>query len=107
MSIVLILFLSLLVLTFVRIFSLWTLSMAYGFRKHKPKAPFEKISVIVPAFNEEQSIAETVESLLAQSYEDFEVIVVDDGSIDRTMKISSKYEGTRVKVIHQYYKGKA
>jgi cellulose synthase/poly-beta-1,6-N-acetylglucosamine synthase-like glycosyltransferase len=43
------------------------------------------VSVVVPAFNEEASIRRTVESLLAQSYTSFEVIVVSDGSTDRTL----------------------
>jgi poly-beta-1,6 N-acetyl-D-glucosamine synthase len=107
MSIVVILFLSLLVVTLVRIFSLWTLSIAYAFQRYKPKTPTEKISIIVPAFNEEQSIAQCVESLLGQSYEDFEIIVVDDGSSDRTFEIARSYEGPKVKVIHQENKGKS
>ena len=107
MSIVTVLFLSLLVVTFVRIFSLWTLSIAYGFRRHRPKPPLEMISVIVPAFNEEQSLGQCLGSLLDQNYEDYEVIVVDDGSTDKTLEIARSYEGTKVKVIHQENEGKA
>jgi chlorobactene glucosyltransferase len=49
------------------------------------RGPF--VSVIVPARNEERSIARCVGSLVAQGYEGFEVIVVDDGSTDRTAQI--------------------
>jgi len=48
------------------------------------------VSVIVPAFNEEKVVVRTVESLLASEYSDFEIIVVDDGSTDNTLKIVSE-----------------
>ena len=44
----------------------------------------EKISVIIPAYNRENTIVKCVESVLAQSYENLEVLVVDDGSTDKT-----------------------
>lgn len=49
-----------------------------------PAANLPRVSVIVPARDEERSIVRCVESLLAQDYPDFEVIVVDDGSTDAT-----------------------
>ncbi|MBQ8503362.1 MAG: glycosyltransferase family 2 protein [Clostridia bacterium] len=50
-----------------------------------------KISVIVPAYNSEQFIAETLENLLNQTLKDIEVIVVNDGSTDGTQKIIDEY----------------
>ncbi|HKR12364.1 MAG TPA: glycosyltransferase [Pyrinomonadaceae bacterium] len=50
----------------------------------KPR-PF--VSVIVPAYNEERVIAQTVRSLLASDYPEFEIIVVDDGSSDATCEV--------------------
>ena len=47
----------------------------------------QKISVIVPAYNAEKTIEKTIRSLLAQDWPDLEVIVVDDGSTDRTAEI--------------------
>jgi len=44
----------------------------------------KKVSVIIPAYNSAEWIAETIESVLAQDYQNFEVIVVDDGSNDET-----------------------
>lgn len=52
--------------------------------RHSPATP--PVSVIVPAYNEEESILETVRSVLQADYPDFRLIVVDDGSTDRTLK---------------------
>ena len=49
------------------------------------------ISVIVPAFNVESTIIRTLDSILAQTYPEIEVIVVDDGSTDGTGKIIDIY----------------
>lgn len=56
------------------------------------KRPFDEavqpfVSVVVPAFNEEKVICRTLESLLSSTYQKFEVIVVDDGSADRTFEV--------------------
>jgi chlorobactene glucosyltransferase len=59
------------------------------FRSITPAAPVShgRVSILVPARSEERSIGECVSSLLAQDYPDFEVIVLDDGSTDRTGEI--------------------
>lgn len=49
------------------------------------------VSVVIPAFNAEAFVAEAIESALAQDYEPREVIVVDDGSTDRTSAVASSY----------------
>jgi cellulose synthase/poly-beta-1,6-N-acetylglucosamine synthase-like glycosyltransferase len=106
-SIVTLVFLSLLVVALVRIFSLWSLSMAYSFRKRAAKTGTDMVSVIVPAYNEEKVIAWSIESLLEQDYQNYEVVVVDDGSTDSTLEVARRYEGPRLKVVHQENKGKA
>lgn len=50
-----------------------------------------RLSVIMAAYNEERFIAESIESVLAQSYTDFEVIISDDGSTDATPAIARSY----------------
>ncbi len=50
-----------------------------------PRAP--KVSLIVPAYNEEKVIVQTVRALMALDYPDFEIVVIDDGSQDRTAQV--------------------
>jgi len=58
------------------------------------------ISVIIPAYNSERTISRAVESVLAQTFSDYEIIVVDDGSTDRTGEVVNRY-GDKVRYIYQ------
>lgn len=62
-----------------------------------------KVSVIIPVYQAEQYLAETLESILGQSYEDFEVIIMDDGSRDRSCEIYGAYaqKDARVRIVKQ------
>jgi len=62
-----------------------------------------KISVIMPVYQAEQYVAEAIESILMQTRRPFELIVIDDGSTDRTASIVSKYK--EVKYIYQHNQG--
>ena len=64
-------------------------------------------SVIVPIYNGEKFIHKCVDSILLQTFSDFELILVDDGSTDRCPKICDEYSAkdSRVKVIHQANQG--
>lgn len=67
------------------------------------------ISVIIPAYNAQDNIRCCLDSILSQSFTDFEVIVVDDGSTDDTLDICLEYEDRdrRVKVLHKENEGVA
>lgn len=60
-----------------------------------------KISVIIPLYNKAQHIARTLDSVFAQSFVDFEVIVVDDGSTDNGADIVRDYHDRRFRLIQQ------
>lgn len=59
------------------------------------------ISVVIPLFNKENSIQATLQSVCLQSFADFEVIVVDDGSTDESGIIAESFPDKRVHVIHK------
>lgn len=63
-----------------------------------------RLSVIIAAFNHEPYVRELVESILAQTYQDFELIAVDDGSSDRTPAILAEY-APRLRLIRQQNQG--
>jgi len=56
-----------------------------------------KISVIIPAFNAEKTILETIQSIQQQTFEDFELIVINDGSTDRTLEVVNQVDDPRLK----------
>lgn len=62
-----------------------------------------KISVVVPIYNVEKYIERCLDSILAQTYSDFELILVDDGSPDKSGDIAEEYakKDTRVKALHK------
>ena len=59
-----------------------------------------RVSVIIPAYNADRYIAEAINSIFSQSYQDYEIIVVDDGSTDSTPEILQSY-GSRIYSISQ------
>lgn len=59
------------------------------------------VSVVIPAYNAEKHIRRSLGSVLAQTYTEFEVIVVDDGSMDQTSDIVRSYTDPRVRLVQQ------
>ena len=59
----------------------------------------EKISVIIPVFNAQDTINQTVDSIKAQTYKDWEIILVNDGSTDDSLEICKSLENERIHVI--------
>ncbi len=59
----------------------------------------EKISIVVPTYNRESVIGRAVHSILCQTYEDYEIIVVDDGSTDQTRMVVEQFADERIRYI--------
>ncbi len=62
-------------------------------------------SVIIPLYNKEQYIAKAIDSVLAQTYTDFELIIVNDGSLDSSLKIVNQFDDYRIRIINQPNQG--
>lgn len=67
---------------------------------------FPRVSVIVPAYNEEKVIERTIQALIDTKYQDKEIILVDDGSKDKTFDVMNKYK-KQAKVLQKTNGGKA
>jgi glycosyltransferase involved in cell wall biosynthesis len=65
------------------------------------------VSILIPAYNAEATIAETLESAASQTWPNKEIIVVDDGSTDRTLVIARRYAAKNVKVVARDNQGAA
>jgi cellulose synthase/poly-beta-1,6-N-acetylglucosamine synthase-like glycosyltransferase len=81
-----------------------------AYSRYIESSPLEKtykpfVSIIIPAYNEEKVIARTIESAIATDYPRKEIIAIDDGSTDRTLRILETYK-PRIKVIHKENGGK-
>ena len=64
-----------------------------------------KVTVLMPAYNAEKYIAEAIQSVLQQTFRDFRLLIVDDGSTDNTLQIVQSFSDNRIDVIHQSHKG--
>ncbi|ORI27218.1 glycosyltransferase [Rhodococcus sp. 1168] len=58
-----------------------------------------RVSVVVPAYNNAEYIGETIESILGQTFTDFELVIADHSSTDETMAIIEKYDDPRIRVL--------
>lgn len=59
------------------------------------------ISVVIPAFNAEATIAETVQSVLQQSWTDFELLIIEPSSTDDTARILGQFDDPRLRIINR------
>ena len=68
-----------------------------------------KVSIIVPVYNVERYLHNCIESILSQTYRDFELFLINDGSTDRSGEICEKYKKNdhRITVVHQKNKGQS
>ncbi len=66
-----------------------------------------KISVVIPVYNKEKYVKETLQSVLNQDFKDFEIIIIDDGSTDRSIAIAKQFSSSKIKIIQQDNQGVA
>lgn len=58
------------------------------------------ITVLMPVYNAEEYLVEAIESILNQTFSDFEFLIVDDASTDKSVDIINSYDDERIKLIH-------
>ena len=63
------------------------------------------VSVVIPTYNSAQYLPETIESILSQSWQDFEIIIVDDGSTDNTQEVVGAFNSNKIRYIGQENSG--
>ena len=59
------------------------------------------ISVVIPLYNKENQIADTIRSVLAQTCQEYEIVIVDDGSTDRSVDVIKSIKDSRIRIIQQ------
>jgi len=64
-----------------------------------------KVTVLMPAYNAERYIAEAISSVLQQSFADFELLIINDGSTDGTERIIRSFKDQRIVLVSQHNKG--
>jgi glycosyltransferase involved in cell wall biosynthesis len=58
------------------------------------------VSLVIPAYNREAYLGQAIESVLAQTFSDFELLVIDDGSTDRSRDVARAYRDPRIRLLH-------
>lgn len=64
-----------------------------------------KFSVVIPLYNKQQSIVNTILSVFKQSYQNFEIVIIDDGSTDSSVDAVKSISDERIRLIHQENQG--
>lgn len=64
-----------------------------------------KVSIIMPTYNRANTISRAIKSIINQTYDDLELIIVDDGSVDNTKEVISEFDDKRIKYIYQKNSG--
>lgn len=77
-------------------------NMPTATRSHSKKPV---VSILIPAYNAEKWIGDTLRSAIAQTWEPKEIIVIDDGSTDRTLAVAKQFEATKLRVVTQQNQG--
>jgi glycosyltransferase involved in cell wall biosynthesis len=75
-----------------------------GPSKRRTQTLVPRVSVVLPSYNHEQFVARALDSILAQTYQDFEIIITDDGSTDRSIDVLRTYEqDSRIKLFRNRF----
>lgn len=59
------------------------------------------ISVVIPLYNKEKQIAKTLQTVLQQTFQNFEIVIINDGSTDNSLEVVKRINDTRIRIIHQ------
>ena len=62
-------------------------------------SPPPRVSVVIPTYNREAYVRDAIDSILAQSFADFELLVIDDGSTDGSCRAVRSYDDPRIRLI--------
>jgi len=65
----------------------------------------KNVSVITPAYNQSHYLGEAIQSVLLQTYPEFEIVVVDDGSTDGTAEVAQSFQDARIRYLYQENRG--
>ena len=65
----------------------------------------KKVTVVIPVFNGEKYISDCIDTVLQQSFTDYEILIVDDGSSDQSLNLARAYKDDRIRIIQQENKG--
>jgi len=65
----------------------------------------KQLSVIIPVYNAGKYVADAVKSVLMQTYENLEILIIDDGSPDNSIEICQQFTDPRIKIIRQQNQG--
>ena len=63
---------------------------------------FPKVTVVIPVHNREKYVGIAVDSILSQTFSDFELLVIDDGSIDRSIDVVLSYSDPRIGLVRNH-----
>lgn len=64
-----------------------------------------KVSILISVYNGERTIKRCIECLLAQDYDNFEIVVINDGSTDRTAELLNHFDDQKLTIIHRPHEG--
>lgn len=65
------------------------------------------VSVVMPAYNVQEYLGEAIRSVIEQTFGDFELIIVDDGSTDDSLEVCKSFDDPRIRIVHQLNRGLA